>query len=165
VSENLTINVVGDVTLSLQHDGAEHLINPGGKTMGSPYGTAVITGALSILGMACAHHLANEGYDLVLVDRHRHRLNVQANHLTTRTGCAVEVCEADLRDANQQSMVTEKIREDASISLIVRIDDESPRTPRELDDALTQAAADVLGQRCDGSCIYRATVIIIAGSE
>lgn len=140
--------------------------------MGSTLGTAVITGASSILGMACAHHLANQGYDLMLVDRHRRQLNLHANDLTTRTGCAVEVCEADLRHASQRWLMIEKIRQDASISLVVRIDDEP--APRQSGDAtadgasphdvLTHAAAQDLARRCAGACIYRATVTVIAGT-
>ena len=138
--------------------------------MGATYGTAVITGASSILGMACAHHLASEGYDLLLVDRHRRRLNAQANDLTTRTRCAVEVCEADLRHTHQRSLILEKIRQDASISLIVRVDEpvgkehEAILASSSFDDALARAAAEDLGQRCGSACIYRATVTIIAGT-
>lgn len=140
--------------------------------MGSTYGTAVITGASSILGMACAHHLANEGYDLLLIDRKRHRLNVQADDLTTRTRCAVEVCEADLRCTAQRSRVIEKLRQDASISLIVRIDDEPGQRERQdatagdaqPHDTLTRAAAEDLGRRCGGFRIHRAAVTIIAGT-
>ena len=117
-----------------------------------------------MLGMACADHLANEGYDLILVDRHRDRLNAQADELTTRTRRAVEVCAADLRCAVQLSLLAEKLRQDASIALFVRIDDSGVSVARgdtPCDDALTRAAAD-LGRQCGGTCVYRAAVTVIA---
>ena len=132
--------------------------------MTSTFRTAVVTGASSILGMACADYLANEGYDLILIDRNRGRLNAQADELTTRTRRAVEVCAADLRCVAQLSLLAEKIRQDASIALLVRIDDPRTRVPHEdarCHDALTRAAAD-LGRQCGGGCIYRAAVTVIA---
>jgi NAD(P)-dependent dehydrogenase (short-subunit alcohol dehydrogenase family) len=156
----------------LQHAPQENIYLRG-SAMGSTYGTAVIAGASSILGMACANHLANEGYDLFLIDRNRHRLNVQANDLATRTQCAVEVYEADLRSPAHVLLIVEKIRQDASISLILRIDtvlavtrgSEMSAEDAHLHDALTRAAVDHLGKRCGGACIHRATVTVIAGVE
>lgn len=130
--------------------------------------TAIVAGASSFLGMACAEHLAGEGYGLVLIDRHRDRLNAQADVLSTRTRCAVEVCEADLRCAVHASLVAEKIRQDASIFLFVCIDSDRAAAHDDADeqasrhDAWIRAAADDLGRRCGGARVHRAIVTVIA---
>jgi hypothetical protein len=82
-------------------------------------GTALITGASSGIGALYADRLAQRGYDLVLVARTRERLDALAREISTRTGRAVEVLAADLNDAASLARVEAKLREDASITLLV----------------------------------------------
>lgn len=82
-------------------------------------GTAVITGASSGIGAVYAERLARRGYDLILVARQRDRLNTLAQRLSNDTGRAVEVFVADLADAASLAAVEAKLRDDASISLLV----------------------------------------------
>lgn len=82
-------------------------------------GTALITGASSGIGSIYAEHLARRGYDLVLVARDRERLNALAGRLTTETRQNVEVFPADLANGADLAKVERKLREDASITLLV----------------------------------------------
>jgi short-subunit dehydrogenase len=82
-------------------------------------GTALITGASTGIGALYADRLARRGYDLVLVARNRERLNARAQDIGNRTGRAVEVFVADLNDAAALAGVEAKLREDASITLLV----------------------------------------------
>ena len=82
-------------------------------------GTALITGASTGIGAIYAERLARRGYDLVLVARNRERLNTLASRLTTETRQNVEVFPADLANTDDLAKVERKLREDASISLLV----------------------------------------------
>lgn len=82
-------------------------------------GTALITGASSGIGALYADRLARRGYDLLLVARNRERLNTLARDISTRTGRAVEVFPADLNDALSLASVETRLRQDASITLLV----------------------------------------------
>ena len=82
-------------------------------------GTALVTGASSGIGAIYADRLARQGYDLILVARNRERLNALAASLTNQTGRNVEVLEADLGQADSLAQVEEKLRSDASITLLV----------------------------------------------
>lgn len=82
-------------------------------------GTALITGASSGIGAIYAERLARRGYDLILVARNRDRLNALAQRITTETRRVVEVLDADLNDTAQRALVEAKLREDASITLLV----------------------------------------------
>ncbi|WP_273824686.1 MULTISPECIES: SDR family NAD(P)-dependent oxidoreductase [Pseudomonas] len=82
-------------------------------------GTALITGASSGIGAIYAERLARRGYDLVLVARNRDRLNTLASRITTDTQRNVEVFPADLADSQDLARVERKLREDASITLLV----------------------------------------------
>lgn len=84
-------------------------------------GTAVISGALSIIGSAYADHLASKGYDLLLIDRHRGRLNRMAAALTTRTRRAVEVVVVSRGSESDLAAALAQIEQDASISVVVNI--------------------------------------------
>jgi len=59
------------------------------------------------------------GYDLIIVARNHNRLNQLAEHITTDSGRSVEVVVADLADAAQLSKLEEKLRQDASVTLLV----------------------------------------------
>jgi len=82
-------------------------------------GTAVVTGASTGMGALYASRLARMGYDLIIVARNHNRLNQLAEHITTDSGRSVEVVAADLADAAQLARVEEKLRQDASITLLV----------------------------------------------
>lgn len=82
-------------------------------------GTALVTGASSGIGALYADRLARRGYDLILVARNRNRLNELADDISNRTSRAVEVMAADLADAASLATVEAKLREDASITLLV----------------------------------------------
>ncbi|QSL94991.1 SDR family oxidoreductase [Ectopseudomonas toyotomiensis] len=82
-------------------------------------GTALITGASSGIGAIYADRLARRGYDLILVARNRDRLNTLANRITNETRRVVEVLDADLGDRRSLAKVEAKLKEDASITLLV----------------------------------------------
>ncbi|WP_042301346.1 SDR family NAD(P)-dependent oxidoreductase [Paraburkholderia kururiensis] len=82
-------------------------------------GTALVTGASSGIGAIYADRLARRGYDLVLVARNRERLVALADRITTETRRNVEVIEADLGDRAALAAVEAKLKEDASIDLLV----------------------------------------------
>jgi short-subunit dehydrogenase len=82
-------------------------------------GTALITGASSGIGAVYADRLATRGYDLILVARNRQRLDALADRITSRTGRSVEVFVADLNQPSSRASVEKKLKEDASITLLV----------------------------------------------
>ena len=82
-------------------------------------GTALVTGASSGMGALYADRLARRGHDLVLVARNRERLNALARDITDRTGRSVEVFVADLGDPASLATVEDRLRRDASITLLV----------------------------------------------
>lgn len=82
-------------------------------------GTAVVTGASTGMGAIYAAKLARMGYDLIIVARNHNRLNQLASHITADTERTVEAVAADLNDAKQLAMLEEKLRADASITLLV----------------------------------------------
>ncbi|NYH12206.1 SDR family NAD(P)-dependent oxidoreductase [Pseudomonas moraviensis] len=85
----------------------------------SRLGTALITGASSGIGAVYAERLARRGHDLILVARNRDRLNALAKRLSDETGRNIEVMAADLSDRADLARVEERLKTDASISLLV----------------------------------------------
>ena len=82
-------------------------------------GTALVTGASSGIGATYARRLAARRHDLILVARDRARLENNARQLATEFGVTVEVLQADLADPRQRAQVEQRLRADASISVLV----------------------------------------------
>ena len=82
-------------------------------------GTAFITGASSGIGAVYAEQLARRGYDLILVARNRDRLNALAARITTQTQRNVEVLVLDLNNPDQLALAEAKLRDDATITVLV----------------------------------------------
>jgi short-subunit dehydrogenase len=82
-------------------------------------GTALITGASSGLGAVYADRLARRGYDLILVARNRDRLIALADRITNDTRQSVEIVDADLNDRVALASVEAKLKQDASVTLLV----------------------------------------------
>ncbi|MCP3710697.1 SDR family oxidoreductase [Paraburkholderia sp. CNPSo 3274] len=82
-------------------------------------GTALITGASSGIGAVYAERLARRGYDLILVARNRDRLIALAERITSETRQSVEIVDADLNDPAALTAVEAKLKQDASITLLV----------------------------------------------
>lgn len=82
-------------------------------------GTALVTGASSGIGALYADGLAQRGHDLILVARSRDRLDALAQTIRNRHGRAVDVLAADLNDPAALRTVEDKLKQDASITLLV----------------------------------------------
>lgn len=82
-------------------------------------GTALITGASSGIGAIYADSLARRGYDLILVARNRDRLIALAERITNETHRSVEIIDADLGDRAALAGIETKLKQDASITLLV----------------------------------------------
>jgi hypothetical protein len=87
--------------------------------MSSAKGTALITGASSGIGAVYADRLARRGHDLILAARDESRLNDLAARLRTETGVKVEVVRADLTDRDDVRKLERRLREDATIEILV----------------------------------------------
>ncbi|AKQ61296.1 SDR family NAD(P)-dependent oxidoreductase [Bordetella hinzii] len=85
----------------------------------APLGTALITGASTGIGAVYADRLARRGHNLVLVARNRDRLDTLARRLSDDTGRSVEVLPADLNAASDLGRLETRLREDASIDMLV----------------------------------------------
>jgi len=74
--------------------------------------TALITGATSGIGEACAHLFAQQGYRLVLVARRENKLNEIARHFADKYAVEVKTLIADVRDKVAVTEVLEGLPED-----------------------------------------------------
>jgi len=74
--------------------------------------TALITGATSGIGEACAHLFAQQGYRLVLVARREEKLNEIARHFADKYAVEVKTLIADVRDKVAVTEVLEGLSED-----------------------------------------------------
>jgi short-subunit dehydrogenase len=81
--------------------------------------TALVTGASAGIGAVYADRLAKRGLDLILVARDKARLDAVAERVRRETGRNVEVLVADLSQKGDLAKVERRLREDASIGLLV----------------------------------------------
>lgn len=125
-------------------------------------GTALVTGASSGIGALYADRLARRGYDLILVARNRDRLNLLADDISNRTGRAVEVAAADLGDAASLAKVEAKLREDASITLLVNNAGIGTHTPLLQSDVERMAAMIALNVGAPTRLTYAAAPGFVA---
>lgn len=82
-------------------------------------GVALVTGASSGIGATYAERLARRGHDLLLVARDRQRLEALADRLRQAHGVRVEILRADLSERDDRLRVERRLRDDASIALLV----------------------------------------------
>jgi len=82
-------------------------------------GVALVTGASSGIGAVYADRLSRRGYDLILVARNETRLKSLSARLASETGRSLKVLPADLGDKADLAKVEAKLRNDASITLLV----------------------------------------------
>lgn len=73
------------------------------------YKIALITGATSGIGEACAQIFAQQGYNLILLARRKDRLDKIANHLEGKYAIAVQKVLADVREKNNLSTALETL--------------------------------------------------------
>lgn len=83
------------------------------------FGTAVITGASTGIGAVYADRLARRGYDLLLVARSADKLDALAATLARETGRQVATVTADLSQPEEVRALEQRLRGDASISVLV----------------------------------------------
>ncbi|MEX3844441.1 SDR family NAD(P)-dependent oxidoreductase [Paraburkholderia sp. BR10882] len=141
-------------------------------------GTALVTGASSGIGAVYAAELARQGYDLVLVARNRERLAALAERITSETRRDVEVLAADLNDRDDLAAVEARLRDDASLTLLVNnagIGTHTPLVESDVDymtrmielnvtalTRLTYAAVPGFVARGQGAIINIASIVSIA---
>lgn len=73
---------------------------------------ALITGATSGIGAACADTFAAQGYDLILIARREHLLESQATQLSEKYGISIKKLIADVRDKENINYVLETLPAD-----------------------------------------------------
>jgi NADP-dependent 3-hydroxy acid dehydrogenase YdfG len=73
---------------------------------------ALITGATSGIGAACADTFAAQGYDLILIARREHLLESQATQLSGKYGISIRKLIADVRDKENINYVLETLPAD-----------------------------------------------------
>jgi short-subunit dehydrogenase len=141
-------------------------------------GTALITGASSGIGAVYAERLARRGYELILVARNRERLAALASRITTQTQRSVEILDADLGTQAGLSIVETKLKQDATITLLVNNAGVGTHTPLEDSDVdamsrmidlnvtsvmrLTYAAVPGFVSRGKGAVINISSIVAIA---
>ncbi|UCJ14807.1 SDR family oxidoreductase [Pseudomonas sp. MM211] len=81
--------------------------------------TVLITGASSGIGAVYAERFARRGHNLVLVARDQARLEALAARLHEETKVAIDVLRADLTQPSDLAVVEARLREDASIGILI----------------------------------------------
>ena len=71
---------------------------------------ALITGATSGIGEACAHLFAQQGYNLILLGRRENLLEKLAHHLADKYAIEVKKIQADVRDKENINYVLETLQ-------------------------------------------------------
>ena len=146
--------------------------------MNSTPGTALITGASSGIGAVYAEQLGRRGHDLILVARHRERLDALASRLGDETGASVQVVAADLGKKADLARVEELLRADARITMLVNnagVGATAPLLSADIDHMermialnvsalvrLTHAAVPAFAARGSGTIINIASIVAIA---
>ncbi|MGF6507751.1 short-subunit dehydrogenase [Paraburkholderia sp. 32] len=144
-------------------------------------GYAVVTGASAGIGASYAEHLAQRGYDLILIARRADRLNRLAADITKNTGRKVETIAADLANRADLQRVEELLRTDARVSLLVnnvglaavtplldsKVDEMSQMVTLNIDTLvrLTYAVAPSFVKRGNGTIINIASAVSIGPEQ
>jgi short-subunit dehydrogenase len=81
--------------------------------------TVLITGASTGIGATYAERFAQRGHNLVLVARDKDRLTALSSRLSEEHGVAIDVIQADLTLTSDLATVEARLREDASIGILV----------------------------------------------
>ncbi len=81
--------------------------------------TVLITGASSGIGATYAARFAQRGHDLVLVARDKQRLDALAAQLSEQHKVSIDVLQADLTQPADLAAVERRLRDDASIQILV----------------------------------------------
>ncbi|MET0341213.1 MAG: SDR family oxidoreductase [Polyangiales bacterium] len=87
--------------------------------MAGKQASVLVTGASSGIGAVYADRFARRGHDVVLVARDEARLSALAARLRAEHGVAAEVLRADLTDARDIAKVEARLRDDASIGVLI----------------------------------------------
>ena len=138
-------------------------------------GTALITGASRGIGAIYADRLAKRGYDLILVARDATRLAALGANLARSTAVKVTVLAADLNDKDDLHKVEARLRNDASITMLVNNAGTAALTPLLQSDVdamqrmielnvtaltrLTYAAAPAFVERGAGTIVNIASIV------
>jgi short-subunit dehydrogenase len=81
--------------------------------------TVLITGASTGIGATYAERFAQRGHNLVLVARDKDRLTALSSRLSEEHGVAIDAIQADLTLTSDLATVEARLREDASIGILV----------------------------------------------
>ncbi len=81
--------------------------------------SVLITGASTGIGAAYAERFARRGHDLVLVARDKARMEALAARLSQENGVAIDIIQADLTQPAELAAVETRLRDDASIGILV----------------------------------------------
>lgn len=78
--------------------------------MAAALGKAIITGATGGLGSAFAHYLAAQGYDLLLMCKYQHLLDIQASKLKEDFPVEIDTIAGDLADKARVDEIVKEIQ-------------------------------------------------------
>ncbi|CAH2404014.1 conserved hypothetical protein [Mesorhizobium ventifaucium] len=81
--------------------------------------SVLVTGASTGIGAAYAERFARRGHDLVLVARDMARMEALAVRLRQENGVAIDIVQADLTQPAELATVETRLRDDASIGILV----------------------------------------------
>jgi len=146
--------------------------------MPSTSGTALVTGASSGIGATYARKLAARGYDLLLVARDEQRLAALAEEFAHAHGIEATVLKADLSVSEDVKRVEERLRNNASVTLLVNNAGIGPSKSLLTEDIayldrmvainvtaanrLAVAAAQAFAQRGKGAIVNIASAVALA---